>query len=93
MDPETREYYERLLDMFATKGWDEFVKDQRDAFAHLKNISHVDCDTNDKWQQRRGELFNIEKLINFELSIKNSYDNLEKESTLEVESNEYDPLH
>lgn len=93
MDPDTRDYYERLLEMFGTPGWKEFIKAQQEASRQLKDTAYIGCETNDKWQYCRGQIFTMENLIKFEDSIRNSYDSLEQEATLAVESDEYDPLH
>ncbi len=59
-------YYEDLLDLFQTDGWKAFIQDYKESMDVLVQNSSADCDTNDKWQFRRGELSQLHNVVNFE---------------------------
>ncbi len=63
-------YYEDLLDLFQTDGWKAFIQDYQESMAALIENSSTDCDTNDKWQFRRGELSQLHNVVNFERYIR-----------------------
>jgi len=85
MDRELQDYYESLLDLFATDGWKTFIVDQESAFEHLVFSASRDCLDNDSWQYRRGKMDTLSQLINFEEMIRNNYNNLEKDSEIEAQ--------
>ena len=93
MNKEDSDYYDELFDMFATPGWKAYIDMQTHAFEHYEERARIDCPNNGAWQFRRGELDILFKIINFEEMIRNDYQHLEMTSELQVESNEYDPLH
>lgn len=85
MTPEEQQiekYYDDMLDMFATDGWREFIKDAQESFSHLEHNARSDCDTNDKWQYRRGELSKLEYVINFESFIRKAYDMRQEDASV-----------
>jgi hypothetical protein len=90
MDKELQDYYESLLEMFITNGWKTFASDQESAFEHLMFNANRDCPDNDSWQYRRGCLDTLQKIINFEDMIRNSYNSLEVNSEIEAE---YEVMH
>lgn len=66
MTKEDRAYYDNYLTMFGTDGWKQF----KDEFGGLLNSliegAVSDCDTNDKWMYRRGEVIRLQQVVNFE---------------------------
>lgn len=92
--PELIEYYESLLEMFATPGWKTFIEDQEEARERLESTAVFDCPDNSSWQERRGQINKLVHTINYEQLIRMTYADIEKQDTFEVESeNGYDPLH
>jgi hypothetical protein len=88
MDRDLQVYYETLMSLFASDGWKLFVGDQEEAFEHLVFSACRECPENNAWQYRRGYLDALHKIINFEDIIRNNYDMLEKESTIDAEYDE-----
>lgn len=94
MDKLAQDYYEALIDMFATDGWKHFIQDQEDALEAMKDGAYIQCPDNDSWQVRRGEINSLAKLVNFEELIRYNLSEIEKdESEEQAPFNEYDPLH
>ena len=60
--------------MFNTQGWKDFQEDVKVELASSTNYSDLDCDTNDKWQYRRGQIAKLRALANYEVFIKTSYE-------------------
>lgn len=92
--PEIIAYYEDLLEMFITPGWKAFIQDQEEALDRLEKSAVFECPDNTSWQERRGQINKLIHLINYENLIRLTYDDLEREDVIEVESEHgYDPLH
>lgn len=71
-------YYESLIDMFATEGWKNLIQDYQEAFESMTEYSDYDCETNDKWQYRRGELQQMRNILHYEDMVKAAYDERNK---------------
>jgi hypothetical protein len=78
MDKELQDYYENLLDLFTTKGWKQFVEDISDNMELLQDITTI-SDEKQFWQ-RRGQLQAVTQILQYESSIKNSYDDFVKDN-------------
>ena len=77
MERELQQYYENLLDLFTRDGWKQFIEDISDNAELLSNINTI---TNEKelWF-RRGQLEAVERILSYEVAIKNSYEDFERE--------------
>ena len=77
MKTEDREYYESLIDVFATPGWKYFISDLQLSLETISDNAYMECPTNDEWQKRRGEIDKLSQIIAFETYIKSSYESEE----------------
>lgn len=77
MNKELQTYYENLLDLFANKGWGQFIEDIQDNAELLRDITTIP-DEKQFWY-RRGQLEAVERILSYESSIKNSYEDFEKD--------------
>lgn len=72
MDKELQEYYEKLLDLFTHDGWKLFIEDAEGSKALINDLSTIK-DEQTFWQ-RRGQLEFIQRVLSFEDTIKDSYE-------------------
>jgi len=77
MDKELQDYYENLLDLFATKGWKQYIEDISDNKEILEDITTIN-DEKQFWY-RRGQLEAIHRILAYESTIKNSYEDFERD--------------
>lgn len=72
-----------LVDLCASKGWKVFVQQIQDMHTRSTLSASSQCDTNDKWQFRRGELNALSFVILFEESLKAHRQNIESQTYTE----------
>ena len=77
MDKELQDYYENLLDLFATQGWKQYIEDISDNKEILEDITTIN-DEKQFWF-RRGQLEAIQRVLAYESTIKNSYEDFERD--------------
>lgn len=70
-------YYEELLDLFTREGWKSFIEDTKDSVDLLSDITTIQ-DEKQFWF-RRGQLEMANRILSFEQSIKNSYEDFERD--------------
>jgi len=86
IDPETQKYYNDYFDLFNTDGWIRFVREMRDAKEQDEQTADTRCIGNDQWQYERGTKNMSRRVIGFEASIRDAYDQLNKpEEDLDLE--------
>jgi len=78
MDRELTTYYENLLDLFTRDGWKQFIEDIQDNLEILADINTIP-DEKQFWF-RRGQLEAVQRILSYESSIKNSYEDFEREA-------------
>lgn len=78
MDKELQVYYENLLDLFTRDGWKQFIEDIQDNADILSDITTIP-DEKQFWY-RRGQLEAIQRILSYESTIKNSYEDFERDS-------------
>jgi len=78
MDKEISTYYENLLDLFTRDGWKQFIEDIEDNAEMLADITTIK-DEQGFWF-RRGQLEAIQRILSYESTIKDSYEDFERES-------------
>lgn len=78
MDKELQEYYETLLDLFAHKGWKVFIEDIQGNADMLNDILTIK-DEQGFWY-RRGQLEAAMRVLSYESTIKDSYDEFAEDS-------------
>lgn len=71
--------YEEYFEMFQTNGWIRFIKLQKEQLKNDKENAHRTHVSNDDWQNLRGHINLMERLIGFEDSVKLHYDALKEE--------------
>ena len=82
MDKETEEYYNKYFDLFTNDGWKQLTEELRqNAFA----INSVEAtkDSNDLYI-RKGQLNVLAYLLNFESTVNNNFDELQKEDVQDI---------
>ena len=82
MDKETEEYYNKYFDLFTNDGWKQLIEELRqNAFA----INSVEAtkDSNDLYI-RKGQLNVLAYLLNFESTVNNNFDELQKEDVQDI---------
>ena len=76
---------EELLDVFAMPGWQHLMTDlERAKIAYLQNI-HYDVQDNDAYQQRRGQLLELDRWLVYEDNAKRMYEEVTTEEDSAVE--------
>jgi len=81
--------YETYLDMFSTEGWKRFIEVNTEQLEMERKTSHLTRTTNDEWQQFRGYVSLMEKILSFEEVVGNQID-LTEEQIAEEEAEEED---
>ena len=76
MDKELQIYYEKLLDLFTRDGWKQFIEDIQDNADMLNDITTI-SDEKQFWY-RRGQLEAVERILSYESTIKNTYEDFER---------------
>ena len=76
-------YYDAVLSMFMTTGWQEFLEDCRRFSNEADNIRQVK-DAEDLFY-RQGQLNIIDFVLNYESTIRNAKDEWDREQTLPSE--------
>ena len=78
IDKDTNDYYDALFDMFASRGWKEFMADMEFALDALDNIEAID---NEKQLFiTQGQLKVLRSITNFQSGIENAYEELNGDS-------------
>ena len=76
MDKELQIYYENLLDLFTRDAWKQFIEDIQDNADMLNDITTI-SDEKQFWY-RRGQLEAVERILSYESTIKNTYEDFER---------------
>lgn len=79
--------YETYLEMFSTEGWKRFIEVNTEQLDIERKTSHLTRITGDSWQEFRGYVSLMEKILTFEENISNQIDLL-KEEIAEQEAEE-----
>ena len=77
-DPELQKYFESLLDTFVSEGWRFLLEDFTGAEESIRDI--IQCKDDKDLYYRKGQLDVIGRLLSFETSIKNSYEDFLNDS-------------
>lgn len=80
MTQQEQQTMELLLDLFEHKGWSIFIKEQEELATYLKEQAYIECNTNDEWQQRRGMLLTLDRILSYTDTTKYVYEQHETES-------------
>lgn len=74
MDPKLQEYYESLLNLFATDGWKKFQEDMRNSLENLNNIQTVN--SAEEFWLRKGQVDTLSFIVNYENAAVAAYEDL-----------------
>jgi len=83
MEREVQDYYEDLIEMFATKGWKIFVEQHENELDRLESTAAAECENNDQWQTRRGEIKKCITVVNYEHLIRSNFQNVVENEQME----------
>jgi hypothetical protein len=72
MDKELQEYYEHYFDLFASKGWKQFIEDMESNREALSDMMTVK-DANELFF-RKGQLHVLNTMLNFKETIEAAYE-------------------
>lgn len=74
MDPKLQEYYESLLNLFATDGWKKFQEDMRNSLENLNNIQTIN--SAEEFWLRKGQVDTLSFIVNYENAAVAAYEDL-----------------
>ena len=74
MDKETQEYFEDYFELFSTEGWKQFIEEIEDI---IDTFSIENIKNQDDLKTTQGQLQILNRIANFEESIRNAYDQAE----------------
>ena len=77
-DPELQRYFESLLDTFVSEGWKFLLEDFTGAEESIRDL--ILCKDDKDLYYKKGQLDVIGRLLGFETSIKNSYEDFLNDS-------------
>lgn len=77
-DPELQKYYESLQDTFMTEGWKFLLEDFTGAEESIRDL--IQCKDEKDLYYKKGQLDVMGRLLTFESSIKNSYEDFLNDS-------------
>ena len=79
-DPELQKYFESLLDTFVSEGWKFLLEDFTGAEESIRDL--ILCKDDKDLYYKKGQLDVIGRLLAFETSIKNSYEDFLNDSSV-----------
>lgn len=75
MTPQEIQELETLEDLFIHPGWKLLTQDLEHIRENLKETAHISCKTNDEWQERRGQLKELDFFLGYEQDMKSRLEN------------------
>jgi len=72
MTPEAQKIYETFDDLFLEEGWKLFQKEIANRIELINKTVYDDCDTSQKWFEKRGQIAVLSWINNFEEVVKAS---------------------
>ena len=79
MNQEDIDFYERIFDLFALKGWEDLVEDFTKLKEQLQDISHISTEQ-DLWY-KRGQIEMINYLVQLKTLSEQAYEELISEDS------------
>ena len=84
---------ESLLGMYSTEGWKLRKEQLQEILANWKENAHVDCQTNDIWQRRIGEINMLTFVLGLEDADREQYEHFDQLVFVdELEEDDVNPL-
>ncbi len=72
-----KEELDKLLNTFTTDGHEIFMSDCMAVLAQLRSSAAADCDTGDKWLDRRGRIQMLETVVGYSQAAMAELDNFD----------------
>ena len=82
IDKETEEYYNKYFDLFTNDGWKQLIEELRQNALAINSVEATK-DSNDLYI-RKGQLNVLAYLLNFESTVNNNFDELQKEDVQDI---------
>ena len=82
IDKETEEYYNKYFDLFTTDGWKQLIEELRQNALAINSVEATK-DSDDLYI-RKGQLNVLAYLLNFESTVNNNFDELQKEDVQDI---------
>jgi hypothetical protein len=77
MDKETEEYYNKYFDLFGNDGWKQLIEELTQNAIAINSVEATK-DGNDLYL-RKGQLNVLAYMLNFEATVNNNFDELQKQ--------------
>lgn len=77
MDKETEEYYNKYFDLFGNDGWKQLIEELKQNAIAINSVEATK-DGNDLYL-RKGQLNVLAYMLNFEATLNNNFDELQKQ--------------
>ena len=82
MNKDTEEYYNKYFDLFTNDGWKQLIEELRQNALAINSVEATK-DSNDLYI-RKGQLNVLAYLLNFESTVNNNFDELQKEDVQDI---------
>ena len=82
IDKETEEYYNKYLDLFTNDGWKQLIEELRQNALAINSVEATK-DSDDLYI-RKGQLNVLAYLLNFESTVNNNFEELQKEDVQDI---------
>lgn len=80
MNKEIQDYYEAYFDMFASKGWRQFIEDMENSFKNLHETALDEGNLRETFEDMRGQAKIMRRIIGFEALIELGFNQIKEES-------------
>ena len=82
IDKETEEYYNKYFDLFTNDGWKQLIEELRQNALAINSVEATK-DSDDLYI-RKGQLNVLAYLFNFESTVNNNFEELQKEDVQDI---------
>jgi|TARA_R100000353_G_scaffold6416_1_gene8563 hypothetical protein len=82
IDKETEEYYNKYFDLFTNDGWKQLIEELRQNALAINSVEATK-DSDDLYI-RKGQLNVLAYLLNFESTVNNNFEELQKEDVQDI---------
>ena len=82
IDKEVEEYYNKYFDLFTTDGWKQLIEELRQNALAINSVEATK-DSDDLYM-RKGQLNVLAYLLNFESTVNNNFEELQKEDVQDI---------
>ena len=82
IDKQTEEYYNKYFDLFTNDGWKQLIEELRQNALAINSVEATK-DSDDLYM-RKGQLNVLAYLLNFESTVNNNFEELQKEDVQDI---------